>query len=124
PGLWGQFLQESHLRVGLSRFRKELLRDQHRMLGRYDARFTGIDADDGGEAPEFDPSSTGITGAYIGALHQYLEADLRYRSDLRYWPSGPEINTKWDWHHKSPSAPPGGAGQSQTQPAVVLDLIA
>jgi carboxypeptidase C (cathepsin A) len=123
-GLSVQFLQENHLRVSLSRFRKELLRDQHRTLGRYDARFTGIDADDGGDTPEFDASSTGITGAYIGALHHYLETDLQFRSDLRYWPSGPEINVKWDWHHKPPTATPGGTGQAQTQPAVVLDLSA
>jgi carboxypeptidase C (cathepsin A) len=116
-GLSVAFIRANHLRVPLSRFRKELLRDEHRTIGRYDARFTGIDADDAGETPEFDASSTGITGAYIAALHQYLETELNYPNDLRYWPSGPEINQHWDWHHKVRGVP-----GTQTQPDVALDL--
>jgi len=116
-GLTVAFIRANHLRVPLGRFRKELLRDEHRTIGRYDARFTGIDADDAGETPEFDASSTGVTGAFIGALHQYLEEELHYPSDLRYWPSGPEINAHWDWHHQVP-----GTTEHQTQPDVALDL--
>jgi carboxypeptidase C (cathepsin A) len=105
-GLSVQFIKEAHLRVDLSRFRKELLRDQHRTLGRYDTRFTGIDADDAGESAEFDPSDTGIHGAYVAALHDWLEQGLGYTTELNYWPSGPGINQAWDWKHK----PPGGNG--------------
>ena len=69
------------------RFRKELLRDQRLILGRYDARFTGIDADAAGETPEYDPSDTGITGAFVAAFHDYLTRDLGYTTDLTYWPT-------------------------------------
>lgn len=103
-GLSVQFLKEANLRVDLARFRKELLRDQRRTIGRYDSRFTGIDADAAGEASEYDPSDTGIHGAYVAALHDYLERDLGYATELNYWPSGPGINRAWDWKHKAPGA--------------------
>ena len=64
------------------RFRKELLRDQRLTLGRYDARFTGEDFDAAGESPEYDPSDTGITGAFVAAFHDYLTRDLGYETDL------------------------------------------
>jgi carboxypeptidase C (cathepsin A) len=116
-GLSVRFLKENKLRVDLQRFRKELLRDEHRTIGRYDSRFEGIDADDGGEGPETDPSDTGITGAFIGALHTYLVDDLNYRTDMDYLPSGPDVNRNWDWHHKVP-----GGRFPETQPDVAIDL--
>ena len=72
-GLSPKFILDADLRVDLSRFRKELLRDQRRTLGRYDSRFTGIDADAAGEGPESDPSDTGITGAFVSSFHHYLD---------------------------------------------------
>ncbi|MDB5426132.1 MAG: peptidase [Phenylobacterium sp.] len=103
-GLSVDFLKRANLRVDLARFRKELLRDQRRTLGRYDSRFTGIDSDAAGENAEYDPSDTGIHGAYVAALHEHLEKDLGYTSDLNYWPSGPNINRAWDWKHKAPGS--------------------
>lgn len=103
-GLSAPFLKQANLRVDLARFRKELLRDQRRTIGRYDSRFTGIDTDAAGETTEYDPSDTGIHGAYVAALHDYLERDLGYASELNYWPSGPNINRAWDWKHKAPGS--------------------
>lgn len=103
-GLSVDFIKRANLRVDLSRFRKELLRDQRRTLGRYDSRFTGIDYDAAGENSEYDPSDTGIHGAYVAALHEHLERDLGYTSELNYWPSGPGINRAWDWKHKAPGS--------------------
>jgi carboxypeptidase C (cathepsin A) len=105
-GLPVDFIKRANLRVDLSRFRTELLRDQGRILGRYDTRFTGINADNAEENPEYDPSDTGISGAYVGALHDWLEQGLGYTTELNYWPSGPGINQAWDWKHR----PPGGFG--------------
>jgi carboxypeptidase C (cathepsin A) len=103
-GLSVEYLKRANLRVDLGRFRKELLRDQSRTVGRYDSRFTGIDSDAAGENAEYDPSDTGINGAYVGALHDYLGRDLGYTTDLNYWPSGPNINRSWDWRHKAPNS--------------------
>jgi carboxypeptidase C (cathepsin A) len=122
-GLSVQYVKEAHLRVDLGRFRKELLRDQHRTIGRYDSRFEGIDTDDAGENPEFDASGEYIKGPFIGALHDYLANELGWQSDLAYYPSGPDINRNWDWHHRLPGGQ-GGQGRPLTQPDVVLDLSA
>lgn len=111
-GLSVAYLKEANLRVNPSRFRKELLRDQRVILGRYDARFEGTDIDAAGENPGYDPSSTGITGAFVSAFHDYLDRDLRYSSKEMYYPRGPKINEEWDHKHK----PPGQAGPGPEQP--------
>jgi carboxypeptidase C (cathepsin A) len=103
-GISAQYLKSINLRLDLSRFRKELLRDQRRTLGRYDSRFTGIDVDAGGDGPEYDPSDTGVSGAFIGSLHDYLEQQLGWQTDMAYRPSGQGINRAWNWKHKAPGA--------------------
>ena len=99
-GLSVQFIKEANLRISPTRFRKELLRDRRLIVGRYDARFEGTDIDAAGENPGYDPSSTGITGAYVSALHDYLERQLKYTSGETYFPSGPGINQSWDHTHQ------------------------
>ncbi|MGA9828610.1 MAG: peptidase S10, partial [Rhodanobacteraceae bacterium] len=83
-GLSVQYLEEANLRVDASRFRKELLRGERRTLGRYDARYEGIDVDAAGERPEYDPSDTAISDAFTAAFHAYLAGQLHYTSDLDY----------------------------------------
>ncbi|MEO8810752.1 MAG: peptidase S10 [Rhodanobacter sp.] len=100
-GLSVPYIKETNLRVDPSRFRKELLRDQRLTLGRYDSRFTGTDPDAAGEAPDYDASDAGISGAFVSAFHQYLESQLKYHSKLDYLPTYGEINKKWDWKHKA-----------------------
>ena len=113
-GLSAQYIKEANLRVSPARFRKELLRDQRAILGRYDARFEGTDVDAAGETPGYDPSNSGITGAFVTALHDYLDRELKYTSEDTYLPSGPGINQAWDHTHRIGSAlPVGGQGQGQ-----------
>ncbi|MGA2116798.1 MAG: peptidase S10 [Bryobacteraceae bacterium] len=114
-GLSEQFVKEANLRVSPTRFRKELMRGQGLILGRYDARFEGTDIDAAGENPSYDPSSTGITGAFVTAFHEYLDRELKYASAETYYPSGPGINQAWDHSHRPPSAG-GGGGFGQPQP--------
>jgi carboxypeptidase C (cathepsin A) len=114
-GLSAEYVKEANLRVNPTRFRKELLRDQREILGRYDARFEGTDADAAGENPGYDPSNSGIAGAFVSALHDYLDRELKYTSDETYFPSGPGIIQVWDHTHRLGSAPPV-AGQGQGQP--------
>jgi carboxypeptidase C (cathepsin A) len=118
-GLSVAFLKECHLRVSLGRFRKELLRDQHRSVGRYDSRFLSIDSDDVEETPEIDPSSEYIGGAFVAAFHDYLSIQLNYHSDLEYRLHGIDTYEKWDWHHKPP-----GALHPEPVADVALDLAA
>jgi carboxypeptidase C (cathepsin A) len=97
-----------------------VLRDDRRTLGRYDMRFEGVDVDAAGEAPSYDASDAGIVGAFVAALHDYLERELKYESTDAYRPSADTIGT-WDWKHKPASGPPGPGGE-QAQPYVAADL--
>ena len=115
-GLSPEFIKEANLRISPSRFRKELMRDNRLILGRYDARFEATDVDAAGETPGFDPSSTGITGAFIGEFHDYLNRELKYTSNETYFPSGPNVNRMWDHSHRPGSASGGGPGGGQQQP--------
>ena len=109
-GLSAQYIKEANLRITPERFRKELLRDQRVILGRYDARFEGSDVDAAGEAPGYDPSDAAIVGAYVSALHDYLERELKYTSEDSYLPSGPGVNQMWDHNHRLGSQVPAGGG--------------
>ena len=110
-GLSERFIKEANLRVSPTRFRKELMRDQRMILGRYDARFEGTDTDAAGENPGYDPSSTGITGAFVSAFHDYLDRELKYTSKETYLPSGLNVNQVWDHTHRPPGAGGGGRGR-------------
>ena len=123
-GLSVAYVKEARLRISATRFRKELLRDENEILGRYDARFEGFDVDAAGENPGFDPSDTGISGVYVGAFHDYLQKELKYMSTEPYYLSGPGLNQNWDFHHR-PGAGGGGGGygaREQDQPDVAVDL--
>ncbi|MGA8278086.1 MAG: peptidase S10, partial [Rhodanobacteraceae bacterium] len=116
-GLSVQYLEEANLRVDASRFRKELLRGERRTLGRYDARYEGIDVDAAGERPEYDPSDTAISDAFTAAFHAYLAGQLHYTSDLDYRTTAYTVIKDWDWKHKEP-----GSRRPQRIPYVAGDL--
>ncbi len=109
-GLSVEYVKESKLHISATRFRKELLRNDERTLGRYDARFMGWDPDAAGESPGYDPSDTGISGVYVGAFHDYIQRELKYMSQEPYYLSGPGLNEDWDFKHKPP-----GWGRAWTQ---------
>jgi carboxypeptidase C (cathepsin A) len=116
-GLSPRFIENADLRVGLSQFRKELLRDQRQTVGRFDSRYTGVDADASGDSPEFDASDVAISGGFVGANHDYL-ANLGYDTDLQYRLSASEEDGyKWDWKHEAP-----GVRYTLNNPNTALDL--
>jgi carboxypeptidase C (cathepsin A) len=118
-GLSPQFIERANLRVDLSRFRKELLRDERETIGRFDSRYTGVDPDAAGDSPEFDASDVAISGGYIGVLHDYLK-DLGYHTDMQYRLSASEEEGfKWDWNHRAP-----GTRFTLTTPNTAIDLAA
>ena len=102
-GLSVAYLKEANLRVEPSRFRKELLRDERRTVGRYDGRFEGIDFDAAGEEPSSDPSSTAIMGAFTAAFNSYMAEELNYNHDTPYQVRSSDITPgKWNFKHKLP----------------------
>jgi carboxypeptidase C (cathepsin A) len=119
-GLSKTFILRAKLRVDLGRFRKELLREEGKTVGRYDSRFTGVDADDAGDNPETDPSEDAISGAYIAAVNQYLFSTLGYKTQLFYNLSARDKDFKWDWQHKAPGARGGWGPMPVANTAVDL----
>jgi carboxypeptidase C (cathepsin A) len=117
-GLSAEYWKQSNLRVTRLRFRKELLRDDRRTLGRYDARFEGIDVDAAGDAPSYDASEAGISGAFTAAFHEYLANALNFTSTDTYKATAYGPDFKWKWKHKPPE------GEEQQSPDVALDLAA
>ncbi|HUF19067.1 MAG TPA: peptidase S10, partial [Thermoanaerobaculia bacterium] len=83
-GLSTEYVEQTNLRINISRFVKELMRDERKTVGRLDSRFTGIDRDAAGERYDYDPSYAAIQGPYTGALGAYLRADLKYDNDIPY----------------------------------------
>lgn len=121
-GLSVDYIKEANLRISPTRFRKEVLRDDRKTLGRYDMRFEGVDTDAAGEFPSYDASDTGISGAFVAALHDYLQRELKYDSTDTYRPSANSIG-QWDWKHR-PTSGGFGPGGEQSQPYVAADLAA
>lgn len=100
-GISPQVLLENNLRLDADRFRKELLRDQRKTVGRLDGRFEGEDEDAGGANTDYDPTDASMTGAWVGALNDYLFRDLGYQTSLTYRPNDyTGIGGKWDWRHR------------------------
>ena len=118
-GLTADYLLANNLRVDASRFRKELLRSEGRIVGRLDSRFTGSDPDRAGEAAEYDPQDRAISGAWTAMINDYLFRDLGYRSPLTYRPNNPAVFPLWDWKHSA-----GGQGRPQTAADTSVDLAA
>ncbi|MFL6764039.1 MAG: S10 family peptidase [Sphingomicrobium sp.] len=119
-GLSPEFIERANLRVDLSRFRKELMRDQRETVGRYDSRYVGVDPDAAGESPDYDASDTAISGAFIGTLNSYLSRDLGYQTNMAYRASASEEEGfKWDFNHKAP-----GVRFTLNAPNTAIDLAA
>jgi carboxypeptidase C (cathepsin A) len=83
-GLSEDFVRRANLRIQIGRFTEELLRDRNLVVGRYDSRYKGLDLDPLGVRPGYDPSYTAVQGAFTATLNQYLEQELKYKSDLPY----------------------------------------
>jgi carboxypeptidase C (cathepsin A) len=83
-GLSEEYVRRANLRIDIHRFTKELLRGEHKTIGRYDSRFTGRDGDAAGEHPGYDPSYSAVQGPYTALLQSYFSNDLRYVRDLPY----------------------------------------
>jgi carboxypeptidase C (cathepsin A) len=121
-GLPVDYVKDANLRIAPGRFRKELLRGDEKILGRYDARFEGDDVDAAGENPGYDPSDTGISGVFVGAFHDYIQTELKYMSSEPYYLQGPGINENWDWKHHPSGAPGQGNRGAMSEPDTALDL--
>jgi carboxypeptidase C (cathepsin A) len=83
-GLPAQVIEDNDLQVDSSTFRKELLRKEGLIIGRYDARITGRDADPSSRFPRFDPSYAATYGPFSAAMNAYVREELKFEDDLPY----------------------------------------
>lgn len=83
-GLSPDYIDKSNLRVNMTRFAKELLRDQRRTVGRFDSRYKGIDSDASGECFQYDPSFNSFLGPFTAAFNFYLRNNLKVEKESEY----------------------------------------
>jgi carboxypeptidase C (cathepsin A) len=83
-GLSAKYIQNSDLRIPMSRFSAELLREEKRTVGRYDSRFLGILCDACNASYNYDPSTTDIFGAFTGTFMEYIHTDLKWKKNDQY----------------------------------------
>ena len=114
-GLSVEYLDRADLRVSAPQFEAELLRDQGKIVGRLDARFTGPAGDLLSPFPSHDPQSSAISSAYTSAFNAYVRAELGYDGDREYVPSGGTRG--WNWQRQG-----GGPGFGGGSPNVGPDL--
>ena len=98
-GLSEKLILRYDLRINPSRFRKELLRKQDKVLGRFDARTAWATADQASDYPSYDPSFAVAKGSFSTAMLDYLANDLGWMEERPY-----EIIAHvgpWNWGRKN-----------------------
>jgi carboxypeptidase C (cathepsin A) len=96
-GLDKQYIDNANLRVQIGQFTKQLLRNQHTIIGRIDSRFTATDLNGVGEWPSFDPSISATRPPFTAMFNQYVRTELGYKSDMHYNILGMNVNREWNW---------------------------
>ena len=98
-------------RITMRTFSRELLRDERKVVGLYDATITSTDPfpdRDSFEGP--DPTLQGITPAYTMAINRQLRSEIGVETDREYTLISFEVNNAWkDDAPKHFFAPPVGA---------------
>ncbi len=99
-GTSSDYWEKADLRVTASEFFVELLREEGEIVGRLDARFTGINPDLIAQNGNYDPQSLAISPAYITSFLDYFHGDLGVNKELLYsLTAGRRKGFKWDWKH-------------------------
>jgi carboxypeptidase C (cathepsin A) len=83
-GLSADFCLQRNLRVSDGLFFGQLLRDQGKVVGRLDARFTGLRYEPGTDGSEYDPSDEAVGGPFTATFNDYVRRELDFHSDLPY----------------------------------------
>ena len=95
-GLTKQYIARCNLRVDLSHFDTELMRDDGKIAGRLDGRFTAPNETATQQMPEFDPSEAAIRPPYTSVFGDYVKTELGFQSDSVYYVLGGGIG-RWDF---------------------------
>jgi len=104
-GLSKEYILRDDLRVSSLHFFKELLRDEGKIVGRFDARFVAQEGNGNGESIFFDPSSDFIAGQFTAAHQSLLLKELGWNKNEPYIVSSGKI-FPWKWDYKSQGTKP------------------
>jgi len=96
-GIEAAIWRRHELRVDLSRFCGELLREEGEIVGRLDSRFRGIRAEHSDDPGEVDPALFFPYGAYTSAIQDYLRRELGFEEERRYEVLSFSVNEGWTW---------------------------
>lgn len=99
-GLKAEDIEDHNLRIGMSFFNRELLKSEHRSIGRFDSRYKGIEnrgpSGGRGPGPSHDPSYDAVLAPYTSTFNHYVREELGYRSDAPYYILGGGVG-RWDF---------------------------
>jgi len=96
-GISKEYIKRCNERITDFRFFKEVLRDEGKVVGRYDSRFSNEDIDDAGEYPSLDPSDVNLNGVFVAAFNAYVRKELNYKNDINY----EAVTNVWPWSFKN-----------------------
>jgi carboxypeptidase C (cathepsin A) len=92
-------INANNLRIGMSYFCKELLKQDRRSIGRFDARYLGVESSASSGSPSFDPSLAGVRAPYTSTFNNYVRVELGYKTDAPYYILGEGVD-RWDWQRE------------------------
>ncbi|HEY6923092.1 MAG TPA: hypothetical protein VI653_06465 [Steroidobacteraceae bacterium] len=99
-GLSVEYLKYANLRVSENAFTHELLKPQHKIVGRLDGRYAGPTLDPLNKYSDYDPQSAAIGAAYTAAFLDYYHGDLKFGQGVTYNTTNYSIGDKWKWTHR------------------------
>jgi carboxypeptidase C (cathepsin A) len=95
-GLPAEMVARAEGRITIGRFTRELLRDQRKVLGCYDATITTTDPFPDRETfAGPDPTLAGIGPAYTTAINRQLRSEIGVKTDREYVVLSHEVNELW-----------------------------
>ena len=95
-GLPLDLILRSEGRITIQKFSRELLRDQRKVVGLYDATVTATDPfPDREPFPGPDPTLAGLSPAYTMAINRLLRSEIGVETDREYTVLSYEVNEAW-----------------------------
>jgi carboxypeptidase C (cathepsin A) len=89
-------IEGDNLRIEMSAFCRKLLKPLRRSVGRFDARYQGIERSASSNRPDTDPSLSAVRAPYTSTFNHYIRSELGYKSELPYYILGEGVG-HWDW---------------------------
>lgn len=99
-GLPATLFEEVNLRLSTSRYRKELLRAEGKVLGRFDSRVAWPLVDESEDYAGYDPSYSVVYGAFATAMNDYLSRTLKWEGHHPYNILTRKVHP-WNWGPKN-----------------------